>query len=104
MKPESKIPVVLIVLAVIVLLAFAVPTTLIDFFFPGSQQGESGSLDGPSKCASSHGGYNKSTEPLLNWTGSMMAQAARDPLYLACLAVSNQDVPFSGDLYFKPGN
>jgi len=31
----------------------------------------------------------------------MMAQAARDPLFKACMAVSNQDVPFVGDLCIR---
>ena len=101
MKTEKKYLIILTGGMLILLLAFTVPTTLIDFFFPGSQPNESGTLDGPSKCASCHGGYDKSTEPLFNWTGSMMAQAARDPLYLACLAISNQDVPFSGDLCIR---
>ena len=86
---------------VLILLAFAVPTTLEDFFFPGSQPGESGNLDSPDKCISCHGGYDIKIEPVFNWSGSMMAQAARDPLYEACLTISNQDVPFSGDLCIR---
>lgn len=31
----------------------------------------------------------------------MMAQAARDPLFLACLAVEEQDAPSVGDLCIR---
>lgn len=40
-------------------------------------------------------------EPAFNWRGSMMSQAARDPLFYACLAISNQDAPQSGDLCLR---
>ncbi len=77
------------------------PTTLADFFLPGSQPGQSGNLESPDKCDNCHGGYNQAVEPAFNWRGSMMAQAARDPLYLACLAIANQDAPESGDLCIR---
>lgn len=61
----------------------AVATTIDDFFLPGSQPGESGNLEHPGKCDNCHGGYDLAVEPAFNWRGSMMAQAQRDPLYLA---------------------
>jgi hypothetical protein len=79
----------------------AVPTTLNDFFLPGSQPGQSGQLETPDKCDNCHGGYNQAVEPAFNWRGSMMSQAARDPLFYACLAISNQDAPQSGDLCIR---
>lgn len=99
-KRRSVVWTVLFVCGLIIL-AFTIPTTIEDFFLPGSQPLESGKMDGPSKCSSCHGGYDKAVEPYFNWTGSMMAQAQRDPLYLACLAISNQDVPSSGDLCIR---
>jgi len=78
-----------------------VPTTLNDFFLPGSQPNQSGTIDNPDFCDNCHGGYNLAVEPAYNWRGSMMAQAARDPLYLACLAISNQDAPEAGDLCIR---
>jgi hypothetical protein len=78
-----------------------VPTTIDDFFLPGSQPGQSGQLETPDKCDNCHGGYNLAVEPAYNWRGSMMAQAARDPLFFACLAISNQDAPQSGDLCIR---
>ena len=79
----------------------AVPTTLNDFFLPGSQPNQSGQLETPDKCDNCHGGYNQAVEPAFNWRGSMMAQAARDPLFYACLAIANQDAPESGDLCIR---
>src|SRR5574341_1602074 len=79
----------------------SVPTTLNDFFFPGSQPGQSGQMETPDKCDNCHGGYNRAVEPAFNWRGSMMAQAARDPLFFACMAIANQDAPQSGDLCIR---
>jgi PKD repeat protein len=93
--------VILITLVSSALLIAAVATTLEDFFLPGSQPGESGNLEHPDKCDNCHGGYDQAVEPAFNWRGSMMAQAARDPLYEACLAISNQDAPESGDLCIR---
>jgi hypothetical protein len=59
-------------------------------FMPGSQQGTV-SLESATRCDNCHGGYNKAVEPAHNWRGSMMANAARDPLWAACLTVSLQD-------------
>jgi len=81
--------------------AQVVPTTLDDFLLPGSQPGQSGNLEHPSKCDNCHGGYDQAVEPAFNWRGSMMAQAARDPFFYACLAISNQDAPQSGDLCIR---
>jgi chitodextrinase len=77
------------------------PTTIEDFFLPGSQPGQSGNLEHPDKCDNCHGGYNQDVEPAYNWRGSMMAQAARDPLFYACMAIANQDAPGSGDLCIR---
>ena len=79
----------------------SVPTTINDFFLPGSQPGESGNLEMPDKCDNCHGGYDLAVEPAFNWRGSMMSQAARDPLFYACLAIANQDAAESGDLCIR---
>lgn len=60
-------------------------------FMPGSQPGDSGTASGPDRCDNCHGGYNTAVEPAGNWRGSMMAQAYRDPIFLATLTVANQD-------------
>jgi hypothetical protein len=79
----------------------AAPTTLSDFTMPGSQPNDSGTLQALNKCDACHGGYDEAVEPVFNWRGSMMSQAARDPLFYACLAVANQDAPESGDLCIR---
>jgi len=57
---------------------------------PGTQPGRV-SLESPDRCLNCHAGYNPSVEPGFNWQGSMMAQAARDPLFFAAMTVGAQD-------------
>lgn len=79
-----------------------VPTTLRDFDLPGTQPFEhGGDLEASSSCASCHGGYDTAVEPQHSWQGSMMAHAARDPIFLANMAIANQDAPESGDLCLR---
>lgn len=79
----------------------AAPTTINDFFLAGSQPNQSGNIEGPDRCDNCHGGYDIAVEPAFNWRGSMMAHAQRDPLYLACLTIANQDAPDAGDLCIR---
>lgn len=81
--------------------SFLVNTTIEDFFLPGSQPDISRSFDSPSFCSNCHGGYDNNAEPTYTWQGSMMSQAMRDPLFLAALAIANQDAPGSGDLCLR---
>lgn len=69
-------------------LADVVPT---DIEQPGTQPREVASLETPDRCDNCHGGYNRAVEPAFNWRGSMMANAGRDPLFWATLAVVEQD-------------
>jgi hypothetical protein len=96
-KRSTKMKVLLFSLALI----FISATTINNFFMPGSQPGQSGNLETPDRCDNCHGGYDSSVEPAFNWRGSMMAQAARDPLFWACLAIAEQDAPGSGDLCIR---
>ncbi|MHC4395665.1 MAG: multiheme c-type cytochrome [Planctomycetota bacterium] len=77
------------------------PTTLRDFDQPGSQPFEAGILNPPEACAVCHGNYDSNVEPYNNWRGSMMAQASRDSLFKANMAIANQDAPDSGDLCLR---
>jgi len=78
------------------------PTTMRDVDMPGSQPFEANTFEDPdTNCATCHGNYNYLVEPSYQWNGSMMAQAMRDPLFLACLAVAEQDAPSVGDLCLK---
>lgn len=82
--------------------ALPVPTTINDFFLPGSQPNQSGSIERINRCSNCHSGYGQLwAEPFFNWQGSMMAQAMRDPFFLACMAIANQDAPQSGDLCIR---
>ena len=57
---------------------------------PGTQPNQV-SLEAPDRCMNCHSGYNTQVEPGFNWKGSMMAHAARDFLFWACLTVAAQD-------------
>ena len=56
-------------------------------------------------CKSCHGGFNtddnKPYMPWDTWAGSMMANAARDPLFLAAVSVAEQDRPGSGSFCLR---
>lgn len=79
-----------------------VATTLRDFDMPGTQPFEHGpDLDSSASCATCHGGYSQAVEPHFNWRGSMMANASRDPLFMANMAIANQDAANSGDLCLR---
>ncbi|MBG7630933.1 MAG: hypothetical protein IZT56_10940, partial [Bacteroidetes bacterium] len=87
------------------ILVVAVNTTIDDFFMPGSQPDVTRTYAPPSNCANCHSGIinntDQSYEPTFGWQGSMMSQAMRDPLYLASLAIANQDADFAGDLCLR---
>jgi hypothetical protein len=79
-----------------------VPTTLRDMDLPGTQPLTGVVLEDPDEtCVVCHGGYDSNLEPWYLWKGSMMAQAQRDPLFLATVAVAEQDAPSSGDLCLR---
>ncbi|MCA9284926.1 MAG: hypothetical protein KDA22_06925 [Phycisphaerales bacterium] len=89
-----------------------VPTTLEDFFLAGTQPN---GPDNPivlepfagvftGNCVNCHAGFPpqyQAAEPFRNWAGSMMAQAVRDPVFLASLTVANQDAADAGDLCLR---
>jgi hypothetical protein len=68
---------------------------------PGTQPQEVGNLESPNKCDNCHGGYNSTVEPAHNWRGSMMANAGRDPIFWATVAVAEQDFDGAGDLCIR---
>ena len=78
-----------------------VPTTLRDFDQPGTQPFEAGILNSPLACEPCHAGYDAAVEPYSNWQGSMMSQASIDPIFIANMAIANQDAPDSGDLCLR---
>jgi hypothetical protein len=75
-----------------------VPTTLRDMQLSGTQPFEGGILEDPDvSCTTCHGNYDTAVEPWHNWKGSTMGQAARDPVFLACLVTAEQAAPSVGD-------
>jgi hypothetical protein len=68
---------------------------------PGTQPGEVGNLESADKCDNCHGGYDTAVEPAYNWRGSMMAQASRDPIFWATLAVAERGFDGAGDLCIR---
>jgi hypothetical protein len=80
---------------------FAADTVPTNIQQPGTQPGEVSNLESPDKCDNCHGGYNTSTEPAFNWRGSMMANAGRDPIFWATVAVAEQDFDGAGDLCIR---
>jgi parallel beta-helix repeat protein len=68
---------------------------------PGTQPGEAGNLESPDKCSNCHSGYARAVEPGFNWRGSMMANAGRDPIFWATVAVAEQAFDGSGDLCIR---
>ena len=88
--------------ALTVIAVAQVPTTLNDFFLPGTQPG---ALEIPIQdsfdCSFCHGNYDELHEPFRPWNASPMGQAARDPLFWACLAIANQDAAFAGDFCLR---
>jgi len=93
-------------LALVSAVLFAAVALALDFVpeniqQPGTQPLEIGNLESPDKCDNCHGGYNLSVEPAHNWRGSMMANAGRDPIFWATLAVAEQDFGGAGDLCIR---
>ncbi|GAB4376096.1 MAG: hypothetical protein Kow0062_15930 [Acidobacteriota bacterium] len=59
------------------------------------EDGTPGTLDPPGRCGACHKGYRQfgeqMYEPYDTWSGSMMANAGRDPVFWAALDIANQD-------------
>ena len=57
----------------------------------------------PFECAQCHANYDAghNIEPYNTWSGSMMAQASRDPFFWAALDVANHDTPNVGDFCLR---
>jgi hypothetical protein len=93
------------VLSVLLTIIFSFPLLVIlgaAPFLPGTQPLELTNPLVPPGC-SCHKEYDNPAiyEPWDTWAGSMMAQAARDPIYWATLDIAEQDVPDVGDLCIR---
>ncbi|GJM23850.1 MAG: cytochrome c [Phycisphaerae bacterium] len=89
-------------------------TTLEDFFMPGTQPGIGKGADleeplvGPfEQCVLCHQAssptptFDESTAQFDRWASSMMGQSMRDPIFLAALAIAEQDADFAGDFCLR---
>ncbi|MBN1437116.1 MAG: hypothetical protein JW936_08565 [Sedimentisphaerales bacterium] len=74
---------------------------------PGTQPVQAVVLEAPNRCLNCHLDPAKDVTIGSDWMGSMMAQAARDPIFYACLTVALQDSvwalgnPNAGDLCLR---
>jgi hypothetical protein len=101
MKRGALLLIVLFVFFILIGGAMAADVVPTEIQQPGTQPGEVGNLESPDKCDNCHGGYNTAVEPAFNWRGSMMANAGRDPIFWATLAIAEQDFDGSGDLCIR---
>ncbi|HPD47498.1 MAG TPA: multiheme c-type cytochrome [Anaerohalosphaeraceae bacterium] len=72
-------------------------------FLPGMQPEEAGiEFAKVEQCRMCHANTrNGEADPMFSWSGGMMAQAMRDPIFLATLAVANQDLPGVGEFCLR---
>lgn len=80
------------------------PAGSIDLTPHGTQPGLANDLQVSDQCASCHSANNASERafrPYSSWSGSMMANATRDPLFWAALDVANKDFPGAGDFCLR---
>ncbi len=103
MKKSKRIVLVTLVLSLVAVfgIAYAADTVPPVIDLPGTQPNEVGNLESPDKCDNCHGGYDPTAEPAFNWRGSMMANAGRDPIFWATLAIAEQDFDGAGDLCIR---
>ena len=99
--PRAALLLVLCALLSLFTLAWGAATVPMEVQMPGSQPGEADNLESVDKCDNCH----QDTSPVVNiahdWRGSMMAHAGRDPIYLATVAIAEQDFDGAGDLCIR---
>ncbi len=82
-----------------------VPTTLQDFFQPGTQPNPNGNefmrVLPSQNCTFCHSDFSPTFAPFDTWVSSMMAQSARDPVWHAGLAIANQDAHLAGEFCIR---
>lgn len=86
-----------------------IPTTLDDFFLPGTQPNTDPKQFAPivssTSCGFCHGDYYDpsvnidlvDSTPYNGWVATLMAQSARDPVWHAALSIANQDANLAGE-------
>ena len=68
--------------------------TFEDFHLAGTQVGDiaPGVILTSNNCRICHGEFDEENDPYSTWSGSLMGQAGRDPLFFAQMTAANQDV------------
>jgi len=83
----------------------AAPPAPAQIVLPGTQPGDLVNfpvIESNAVCAICHANFSPlNTEPWNSWTGSMMANAARDPMFWAAVDIANQDVPGVGEFCIR---
>lgn len=83
-------------------LATCSPRTHGEIFLPGTQPEDGVEFGKVQQCKNCHANTkNGEADPYLSWQGGMMAQAARDPVFRASLAIANQDVEGVGEFCLR---
>jgi hypothetical protein len=79
-----------------------IATTPADFEQPGTQPGGlSTPIFSYHSCTFCHAGWDEEDEPFERWSGSMMANAMRDPVFQAAMTIANQDMEGVGELCLR---
>lgn len=95
-------PAGLFILTLIVTSAFALPAFAGDVTPNGTQPVVTHPILSPINCQLCHGDFAMSnTEPYPTWSGSMMANSARDPIFWAAMDVAENDLPGVGDFCLR---
>jgi hypothetical protein len=92
------------IVAVLFIFCILLPlTTQAEVFLPGMQPKEAGiEFAKVQQCKMCHSNTkNGDADPFFSWQSSMMAQAARDPVYLATLSIANQDIAGVGEFCWR---
>lgn len=83
-------------------LSAQIATTPADFEQPGTQPGTlTAPIDTINACTFCHAGWDEAQEPFERWSGSMMANSMRDPVFQAAMTIANQDMTGAGELCLR---
>lgn len=87
----------------VALLMMAPGAGALDFTPHGTQPGLINSTESGENCAGCHDGVgaDRTRLPYTPWSGSMMANATRDPMFWAALDIANRDMPGVGDFCLR---
>ncbi len=92
----------LLVLGLVVTSGLAVPAGAGDVTPNGTQPVVTHPILSPINCQLCHGDFaSTNTEPYPTWSGSMMANSARDPIFWAAMDVAENDLPGIGDFCLR---